>query len=85
MFFSKVSNAPYPHTLPCTGEQFVYDCGLSVDDNFVRWRVANTAERDAWGEQPYTDEDARAAFHTALESGCLQHKSVGDREKKRTN
>ena len=85
MFFSKVFGAPCTHTLPCLADQFVYRDGLSREDNFVQWRAANAAERFAWGDEPYTDEQAREAFNQALESGCLQHKSVGDQERKKTN
>ncbi len=65
----------HPHTIHCDDYRpFLLDPGLSREDNFVQWREANRLEREAWGDSPYTDAEARGAFNLAMSNGWLKYK-----------
>ena len=42
---------------------FEYDESLSVAENFWLWFDMNTAEHRAYGEEPYTLEEAKTVFN----------------------
>ena len=66
----------HPHTIHCDDhDYFLLDPGLSREDNFVQWREENRLEREAWGDTPYTDAEARGAFNLAMSNGWLKYKA----------
>jgi len=42
--------------------QFVYSTSQSYEANFSDWYLLNSDERIAWGEKPYTREEAFEIF-----------------------
>lgn len=43
---------------------FIYDYTISMKDNFLRWYDMNTFEKSAYGEEPYTWEQATKVFES---------------------
>ena len=43
--------------------EFVYDKSLSVMENFHVWFDMNCYEKKAYGEEPYTIEEAKLVFN----------------------
>lgn len=41
---------------------FEYDSNRTKAENFRVWRECNRIERDAWGEKPLDDDEARSLF-----------------------
>ena len=69
----------HPHTIHCDVYcPFLLDPGLSREDNFVKWQEANRIEREAWGDLPYTEAEARGAFNLAVSNGWLKYKVLDD-------
>ena len=42
--------------------RFVYDDGETYEDNFYRWHLAQTLERELHSMMPISEEDSREAF-----------------------
>tara|TARA_R100000008_G_C3578785_1_gene167011 strand:+ start:1938 stop:2087 length:150 start_codon:yes stop_codon:yes gene_type:complete len=42
--------------------EFVYDKSISILENFLIWYDMNTYEKKAYGEEPYTLEEAKLVF-----------------------
>ena len=73
----------HPHTVHCDDYcPFLLDPGLSVEDNFVKWQEANRIEREAWGDLPYTEAEARGAFNLAVTNGWLKYKNQEEDQRK---
>ena len=53
-------------------ENFKYNNNLSYDENFQKWFVLNSEERDEYGQKPYTIEEASKVFH-AIFKDALSH------------
>ena len=73
----------HPHTIHCDVYcPFLLDPGLSREDNFVKWQQANRIEREAWGDLPYTEAEARGAFNLAVSNGWLKYKDQEEDQRK---
>ncbi len=73
----------HPHTMHCCQNcPYLLDPGLSVEDNFVQWQEANRIEREAWGDLPYTEAEARGAFNLAVSNGWLKYKDQEEDQRK---
>ncbi len=66
----------HPDTIPCSDfKTFLLDPGLSREGNFAQWLEENKIEREAWGDIPYTEAEARGAFNLAVNNGWLKYKN----------
>ena len=73
----------HPHTIHCDDYcPFLLDPGLSREDNFVQWQEANRIEREAWGDLPYTEAEARGAFNLAVSNGWLKYRDQEEDQRK---
>ena len=52
-------------------ERFVYDQESDEENNFRRWRLMNSDERDSVRQAPLSEEEARVVFNELRSSGWL--------------
>ena len=46
---------------------FKYNDSVSVESNFSEWYMLNSDERVAWGDRPYSREEALEVFFNLFE------------------
>jgi lauroyl/myristoyl acyltransferase len=52
-------------------ERFVYDQESGEENNFRRWRLMNSDERESVREAPLSEEEARVVFNRLRSNGWL--------------
>ena len=56
-------------------DEFKYDHEHDREENYRRWRIMNTDEREEAGQAPHLEDVARRLFNELESSGWLKKKS----------
>ncbi len=55
--------------------EFKYDHEQDREENYRRWRIMNTDEREEAGQEPHLEDVARRLFNELADSGWLKKKN----------
>ncbi len=55
--------------------EFKYDHEQDREENYRRWRIMNTDEREEAGQAPHLEDVARRLFNELADSGWLKKKN----------